>query len=99
MGRPSRFSPEVRERGIRLVDEQPQRTGRSSAPCARWPRSWAQRRDAPQVSAPGGARRRTTAGPDGDRARAGFFRAVCWGLAQNEGCAEGNERRTLSVVT
>ena len=40
MGRLSRSSPEVRERAIRLVDEQTGEHGSHSSPrCGRWPRS------------------------------------------------------------
>ena len=43
MGRPSRFSPEVRERAVRMVEEHRVTTRRSGACCSRWRRSLAVR--------------------------------------------------------
>ena len=46
MGRPSRFSPEVRERAVRMVEEHREANGtpQSGRCCSRWRRSSAARR-------------------------------------------------------
>ena len=71
MARPSKYSPELRERAVRMVFEHAAEHPSQWAAIVGRPRSWAARRSAAALGAPGRARYRPAAGPDDRRARSG----------------------------